>query len=310
MILGAHIPTFPNFKRPDISDKELFDALAIEIGVFSDFNFYSFFTWDTKATNALSQLHGNLIASFSSYISDEVFLSIIGTNELEDTISEIFRHNQDTKQSKILYLVPEPTAAILKNSKKYTVEEDVNNHDYVYCLQKLSTLTGRQYKNKRRLANKFSQLSEIIIKEVDVTDLKTQVEIFELLTEWNQSKLLRGKKPDLDLEQLAILRMAKYSQNKNSLLTHCAYHNEKIVGFSVDELLPHDFVLSHYFKTSLNAPNGVAEFFNQQLATLFLSKGYRLWNWEQDLGLQNLQTSKLSYRPVHYQKKFTISETQ
>jgi hypothetical protein len=66
--------------------------------------------------------------------------------------------------------------------------------------------------------------------------------------------------------------------------------------------------LSHYFKTTPTAPNGATEYFNQQLATILLKGGYQLWNWEQDLGLQNLQTSKLGYRPIRYQKKFTVFE--
>ena len=303
-----NIPTFPEFKSPDISDKELFDELAIQMGVFSDFNFYSFFTWDTKATHAISQLNGNLIAKFSNYTSDEVFMSIIGTNDLENSVTQIFQHNRNNLQVQLLSLVPEPTAVILKKSKKFIVEEDRNNHDYVYCLKQLSDLKGKPFKNKRQLANRFNELNELRIEKVNITDLNTQVEIFELLAEWNQSKLLSGKESDLQFEQLAILRMVKHSQNEASLLTHAAYLNNKLVGFSIDELQPHDYVLSHYFKTTPNAPKGVTEYFNQQLAALLLEKGYHLWNWEQDLGLQCIQTSKLGYRSIQYQKKFTVLE--
>ena len=302
------VPNFPEFKSLDVSDKGLFDELAIQLGVFSDFNFYSFFSWDTRSTHAISQLNGNLIAKFSDYMSDEVFLSLFGTNDIENTVTEVFQHNHKNIQLKILSLVPEPTAVILKDSKKFSVTEDQNNHDYVYCLEKLSNLRGKSYKNKRQLASKFSRTNELRIKEVSIIDLSTQVEMFELLTDWNQSKLLNGKEPDLHSEQVAILRMVKYSQNNNGLLTHTAYLNDKIVGFSVDELLPHGYVLSHYFKTTPNAPRGVTEYFNQQLATILLQKGYQLWNWEQDLGIQGIQTAKLGYRPIHFQKKFTIIE--
>ena len=302
------VPIFPEFKSPDISDKVLFDELALQIGIFSDFNFYSFFTWDTKATHSISQLNGNLVAKFSDYTSDKIFLSIFGTNEIENTVAEIFQYNSNNTQVKLLSLVPEPTAIMLKESKRFIVEEDKNNHDYVYCLKKLSDLKGKSYKNKRQLSNKFSKFNKLEIKKVSITDLKTQVEMFELLADWNQTKLLNGKEPDLRFEQFAILRMVKYSQNENSLLTHLAYLNNRIVGFSVDELLPHGYVLSHYFKTTPTAPNGVTEYFNQQLAAILLKEGYQLWNWEQDLGLQNLQTSKLGYRPIKYQKKFTVFE--
>jgi hypothetical protein len=303
-----NIPTFPEFKSPDTSDKVLFDGLTLHMGVYSDFNFYSFFTWNTKATHAISQLNGNLIAKFSDYTSDEIFLSIIGTNDIENCVAEIFHHCRNTSQLKILSLVPEPTAIMLSESKKFTIEEDRSNHDYVYCLRQLADLKGKPFKNKRQLANKFIQLNELEIKKVNINDLNTQVEIFDLLTDWNKTKLLSGKESDLHFEQFAILRMVKYSQNEDSLLTHAAYIDNKMVGFSVDELLPHDHVLSHYFKTTPNAPSGVTEYFNQQLAIILLKKGYQLWNWEQDLGLQGLQTSKLSYRPIQFQKKFTILE--
>ena len=98
----------------------------------------------------------------------------------------------------------------------------------------------------------------------------------------------------------------KHFNTNPQLLLTMAYHNNELVGFSVDELLDNKHVVSHYFKT-IPYLTGLSEHFNQTVAKSLVARGYDYWNWEQDLGIAPLKKMKLAYRPHTFQKKYIVS---
>ena len=79
-----------------------------------------------------------------------------------------------------------------------------------------------------------------------------------------------------------------------------------MIGFSIDELLPNQYAISHFFKAD-SSYRGVYDFLNEKVAENLSNRGIALWNWEQDLGIESLKISKTGYRPVDFLKKYTVS---
>ena len=52
---------------------------------------------------------------------------------------------------------------------------------------------------------------------------------------------------------------------------------------------------------------GIYEFMNEKIAQELVKQNIHLWNWQQDLNLEGLRKLKLSYRPIDFLKKFTVS---
>jgi uncharacterized protein len=300
----SELPISPIFKPIEFFDKDIFEDYSSKYEPYADYVFNNYYSWDTEGAHALSVLNNNLVLKFTDYVTGKPFLSFIGTNEVENTISQLLKLADEKNYEPRLKLIPEINIEALECSDKFIINEDQTSNDYIFSISKIARLSGRHYKNKRQAANKCSRLHNIIMVDGSRnSDAYNQAKDF--LIKWNEEKLLKNSKIDLDYEQFAINRMFEISITQENVLLTLAYSNNKVVGFSVDELLLGDSVLSHYFKT---LPNyyGLTELLNQHVAQKLESLGYENWNWQQDLGIENLRKMKLGYRPKKLLKKYII----
>jgi len=300
------IPEYPQFKVVSFSDKYSFEQFVHEYETYSDFNFNSFFSWDTTEVHELSQLNGNLVLKFADYITSEPFYSLIGTTEVDDTILELLERSEKNGFYPILKLVSEVTVNAIKNSADFSIVADPNNHDYIFSITELSELKGHRFHSKRRAAKKCAATNKVTISD-ESKNVIVETSIIEVLNKWEICKRQSGKDVDMGHELIAVKRILKNLTSQETLYVTVAKHEDEIVGFSIDELLPNKFVLSHYFKT-LPGINGLAEYLNMTVARKFRELGYEHWSWEQDLGISSLKTMKLGYRPVSMQRKYIIQK--
>ena len=303
--LKSDIPIFPEFDPVHFSHKQSFEQITSRFELYSDFNFNSFYSWNTDNKHLVSTLNGNLVLQLGDYITGEPFYTFIGDSSIEKTVTSLISFAHARKFPAQLKLVPEFVIEELKNNKKFIVTEDQENHDYLFSIEELSELSGNRYKSKRRAAQKCKTENDIIIKK-SLSAAEVAVQVIEFLNNWEDTKNELGKEVDLGYERVAIKRILETLDSQSSLLLTGAFLNETLVGFSIDELLPQGFVLSHYFKAT-PAIYGLSEYLNQEVAQHLLSAGGKTWNWEQDLGIENLRTMKLSHRPIGRQKKITLS---
>ena len=80
------IPTFPNFKKLEISDKKEVEEYTSNFPPYSDFNFTSLWAWDTNEKRMISKLNGNLVVQFTDYITCEPFFSFLDYSSHSNTI--------------------------------------------------------------------------------------------------------------------------------------------------------------------------------------------------------------------------------
>jgi hypothetical protein len=173
----------------------------------------------------------------------------------------------------------------------------------------LSEFGGSKYKSKRTGARKFLRdFPNCSTTTMDINDLGVQNMLRQLI---HKNKLEReeynGKAYYLGLEEKAFEKMLTISTELDLLLT-CIIDGEMIIGFSIDEIFPNHTALSHFIKADL-AYNGVYEYLNMQTAKHLSDRGVHVWNWVEDLGIDNLRRSKMSYRPTALLKKYKVSLT-
>jgi len=298
------LPDFPDFKSVEFSDKPAFDKLIQNFDTYSDFNFNSFFSWDTEHRHELSHLNGNLVLKFADYITGEAFYALIGINDIDNTLNTLLNLSEKQGLEPKLKLIPEVTIQAIKNTQAFIIEEDPDNFDYVFSISELSELVGKRFKNKRQAAKKCTEGKDIKINN-QANNLAVTQDILKVSKKWEVSKKQEGKAVDMEYEIVAIERILQNFSQQESLHIAFAERNGELVGFSIDELLPNKFVLSHYFKT-LPHVKGLAEYLNMHIAKELKALGYEYWNWEQDLGINSLKRMKLSHRPKFHQKKFIV----
>lgn len=299
------IPQFPHFKEVSLHDRSLIKKITQEYPPYSDFNFTNLWTWDVLETRKLASLNDNLVILFSDYRTATPILSFLGHHKVEDTASAILNHTEKLKAEPTLKYIPEETAKLLC-PKTFKVAEDKTNHDYIFLVKDMANPIATNLKSKRRLANKFlNSYPQVKIQTQELSDPMTQKNIFDVLYCWEQNKKIDNKAYEIIYEEIALRRLINSAHNHDLILT-CIYDEDKMIAFSIDELLPNNYALSHFIKADIKY-KGIYEYLNQVVASMLLRLGVEYWNWEQDLNLEGLRKLKMSYRPVNFLKKYEVS---
>src|ERR1043165_3627696 len=108
------IPFFPEFKFLEWNDKDNVEKLTKEFPPYSDYNFVSMWSWNTRKKMQVSQLNGNLVLLFYDYVTETPFLSFIGRNDVDDTALKLIDYSIQHYSTGILKLIPKTVAHQLR----------------------------------------------------------------------------------------------------------------------------------------------------------------------------------------------------
>jgi hypothetical protein len=179
------------------------------------------------------------------------------------------------------------------------VVADRDNSDYVYPISKLIRLSGNKYHTLKNHINRFNKkytweylpltpnlMEECLILQEEWCRSKKCVEHHNLLNE-DQAIVEAIKKMNLLNYKGGVIRI-----------------NKKVEAFTLGELLNPETVVIHIEKANPELP-GLYPVLQQQ----FLEREWSLIpfvNREQDLGIEGLRKSKLSYHPEFMMDKFRL----
>lgn len=145
------IPSFPTFKRLELSDGQEVGAFVRLYPPYSDFNFANLWCYDTRGFCRLSMLHGNLVVQISDYITGEPALSFLGVQRAADTAAALLDHAAKHGLFPALRLVPEMAVApLMAEQDGFVVEPDEDSFDYIHCVEQLISLEHPAILPKRR----------------------------------------------------------------------------------------------------------------------------------------------------------------
>lgn len=298
------IPTFPNFTSLNKELKQTIESIIGRFQPYSNFNFSNLLAWDIYNSRKVSLLNGNLVFLLSNYDTREPFLTFIGDQKLTDSLDTLLEYAKTEKiNPKVRFVAQEVTQELHEND--FSIAEDRDNFDYVYSTKQLAEMAGTSFKGKRRLTELFKRTNpDITLNFLSVTDNVTQKQALSLLTQWKNNKINDDKNCDLHNEKIALSRLFTQIQDHNVFITS-VLNNGTLIGFGVDEILPNNYAMSHFIKADIRF-KGIYEFMNEQIAKYLVSRNVKWWNWQQDLGIEGLRGTKLSYRQVHFFKKYTV----
>lgn len=301
------LPTFPEFVSIRDINAHSVDGFTHNLQPYSDLNFSNIWSWNIDGSFKAAELNGNLVLFMRDAKSKEFFLCLAGTNEVNETLDAIFEIIDQSDISQTLALIPEETAALV-NPNLFSVSEDRDSFDYVYSTELLSTLPGRKYKSKRHLINQFTESHpdfEVLHKKLTPA---VKLEILQFMSHENRKRAASGYTPFVEYEMAALEHFFLLPEN-DKLIVSILYCDQKLTGFTIDEIQFNNCVLSHFFKVNSDLEyRGVYDTLNTSVAKFFYSNNLEYWNWVEDLGSEGLRQAKMSYRPVKMLKKYTISK--
>jgi hypothetical protein len=298
------IPQFPEFKKLELSDKEDVEKFTKQFPPYSDFNFVSMWSWDTKGEMGLSELNGNLVVKFSDYLTAEPLLGFIGTNEATQTADMLLAYAKEEKMMPILKLIPEETARLI-DPTKFLIEEDRNNFDYICDIDQLKTFEGAKFKQKRNEVNfLLASHPHAIAKEVDLKNPDARKSITTLFHKWAAQKIQEGKEFELH-EGLAFYKLLMLSE-QYPLVCVGVFLGEYLAAFMICEVSEAGYAMGQASKSDSQI-KGTNAFLMKAMSEIMSSYGRRFFNYEQDLGLAHLRDGKTRFRPAFFLKKFTVA---
>jgi len=177
----------------------------------------------------------------------------------------------------------------------YTYLSVRNDFDYLYDFEKMKTLSGNKYHKKKNHVNQF--LKKYDNWHFEPISLKNFKDVKEVCLDWFNDK--NGE--DL-IEQDAIYDVL-LNFDELAVSGGILYVESKPVAFVIGEQLNKETLVMH-FEKGISGYHGLYPMvFHQYVNTL---EGYKYVNREQDLGIEGLRKSKLSYHPVELVKKYNI----
>ncbi|MBI4225118.1 MAG: DUF2156 domain-containing protein [Candidatus Sungbacteria bacterium] len=302
--LNSIIPEFPNFKPLEFSDKEAIEGFTKKFPPYSDFNFMSMWCWDIKDDMRISQLNGNLVVKFTDYTTGNPFYSFLGKSNVSDTAKQLLDLSVQEGLQPVLKLLPEVSVAEM-DKQSFVVEEDRDNFDYMYSVDKLKTYDGNKLRSKRNFFNRFKKNYQYSVARLDLSNPLAQEQILGLFATWQQNKKLDDAETLNELK--AFQRLFKASDDKSLVLVGMFIDN-KLVGFVMNDLLADGYAILNFEKADEKYV-GIYACLMLENAAILSQLNAQFLNFEQDLGIEGLRLGKQSFRPVAFLKKYTIRNT-
>ena len=182
----------------------------------------------------------------------------------------------------------------------YAFESNRALEDYVYRADDLRNLTGHRYQPKRNHINRFvAEYPDYRYEELTPARFN---ECMALEREWRRTREEQHTASEQDAEQRAMLRAFEHF-DQLGLLGGCIYVGDRMVAFTYGSALNNHTFDTHVEKADTEY-DGAFTIINKLFAQ-HLPERFTLINREEDMGLDGLRQSKLSYHPAFLQRKFT-----
>lgn len=299
------IPDFPTFKKLELEDRSEVEKFTKEYPPYSNYNFVSLWSYNTKDIIALSILNNNLVIKFQDYLTNKPFLSVLGRNELIKTVYKLLEHKEEGIIDTELRLIPEYSIIAEKRLlDHFQVVEDRDSFDYVLKTQDLIILKGKEFHSKKNFVNRFLKLNPgHKVEELNITNKNLHEMAETLFYVWEKKQ--KKERSQTENELTALRRLFLSSEHFN-LTGVGVFIDESLIGFSIGEVIHMKYAITHFEKADTSYP-GIYQFLRHSTAKHFLRIGCEYINIEEDLGIPGLRKAKESWKPSFYLKKYKIS---
>ncbi len=212
--------------------------------------------------------------------------------------------NKVLKKKMTMYLVDRKALEQLELSEEqYVIIPDRTYADYVYDAEKLRQFSGKKYHGKKNHLNAFRREYEGRYRFVFLNS-ENEGEILEFLRKWKKGKEHTKEHELIDSEIRGILYLLEH-ENTFPYRIGGVYIDEKLQGFTIGNYCEIEDMV--YIPVEKANPNIRGLY--QYLCSEFLKEAFPnagKVNREDDMGLEGLRKSKLSYHPIYLVEKYTI----
>ncbi len=293
MMKNENIPgisEYPSWKALVLPDKQVIDPFLKKFppGI-SDLTFTNLFCHQVARGYMISAHKKHLLFRFGNKQPNFLYQPV-GPHPKE-VILELLHQHPEYK----FILVNGELGKLLATAAKVTFDRGMS--DYICKLQDLQQFNGEKYQEKRNFVRRFLPYGPKIVP----LNESHRNECKALLKIWKAGK---DPLPHLDDEQLAAEVMLN---NLQSLNVHGIgiIIDGRVEGFAIGEPINREYFVEHFEKGNTQFM-GIYPYILHEFAKSIPTK-FTFLNREQDLGIEGLRKSKLSYHPAFLIEKCSIT---
>lgn len=292
-----------SFKTVTLCDKDWVDEIVYrENSPSADYNFGNIYIWDKHYRQLICRFGDRMLTKLR-YEGRPAFVFPIGSGPLEPAVEALRAFAAMKGYPFTLRGVTEKHRAQLEElfPGRFSYTEDDACADYLYLAEKLSTYAGKSLHGKKNHCNRFEAEHDWDFVPITRELIPGCLDMLDVWTEENAERL----DPSVHFEHDAVIR-AFAAYERLGLEGGVLRSGGTILGFSLGEMTGRDTFDVHFEKANIGV-NGAYPMVCRELTKLVMRKHPEVVyiNREDDMGLEPLRRSKLSYKPEYLLKKFT-----
>ena len=284
-----------SFKPITLCDKDWVDSIVMaENSPSADYNFGNIYIWDKHYKQLICRFENRMITKLR-YEGERAFVFPIGSGPLKPAIDALREFCDERGYSLLMRGVTdrhmEQLEELYPGCFSYAKEENLS--DYIYLAEKLATFSGKALHGKKNHCNRFEAEHDWDFLPLTRELIPGCLDMLDIWTEDNSERL----QSSISYEHDAIIR-AFAAFERLGLEGGVLRSSGKIVGFSLGEMASPDTFDVHFEKAEINI-NGAYPMVCRELTRMVMAAhpNLRYINREDDMGIEALRTSKLSYKP-------------
>ena len=230
-------------------------------------------------------------------------------DKIKSAYSQIFEQCKADGDNIYVMSSPQSYVEILGDGYDYISNRDYD--EYLYLPKDLIELGGKKYHSKRNhiknFIRRYVEDGKCVFRSYQPSDRNG---VLALYYGWEEHKEVDGKEYDGEVadeesNELSVIKLAlKLVEERDNYFADVVEYDGKLIGFTMGEITPSNVGITHIEKGDVTY-DGIYPY----LCNSFASKRFgsvRLINRQEDMGLDGLRRSKLSYHPIGFCQKYAV----
>ena len=290
------------FKTVTLCDKRWVDEIVFaENSPSADYNFGNIYIWDKRYRQLIARCGDRMLTKLR-YEGRPAFVFPIGSGPLRPAIETLRAFAAERGYPLVIRGIT-PAHMLHLDAEypgRFSYSPERDNWDYLYLAEKLATYSGKSLHGKKNHCNRFEAENDWEFRPLSHDLIPGCLDMLDVWNEDNRERLDKS----VAYEHDAIIR-AFAAYEWLGLEGGVLFANGKIVGFSLGEMCSADTFDVHFEKAQIDL-NGAYPMVCRELTRMLLARHpqLRYMNREDDMGLEPLRQSKLSYKPIGMVEKY------
>jgi hypothetical protein len=297
--------TFPEFTKLTLKDREKYEVYVRDLPPIHDISFAGLVTWWNALDNmSVSVLNGNLVVPYWLPGNEKRSgLSVIGTNDIDETLCSVFDYLREKGEPVRLVNVPEFVVRNVKYPAMFNFRNDRMYDEYILSVADYYPLKNMNAFRRRKVERRLAKVDEknIMVKSLDLSSEDNRDFLWRMAVAW-QSKGINN----YGRHELSAMRTAIEHSDKLKIDNACLFVNGEMYGFCLYETGSDGrYVSMRHIKATHVSTLGF-ELIAYMFAKWFAEQGVLYANIASDFGIMRLRMFMLTLGPTNFFRKYII----